>query len=86
MSEQVLFKNRRADCRPASLADYRAGGGYEALEKAVRTMTPDEVIKQVMDSGLRGRGGAGFPAGRKWSFVHKDAPHPRYIQCNTDEM
>ncbi|SMF13339.1 complex I 51 kDa subunit family protein [Desulfovibrio gilichinskyi] len=86
MSEQVLLKNRRADCRPAGFDEYRANGGYKALEKAVLTMSPDEVIKIVSDSGLRGRGGAGFPTGRKWSFVHKDAPHPRYIQCNTDEM
>ena len=86
MSEQVLLKNKREDGQPASIDDYRESGGYEALARVVRDMTPDEVIQTVLDSGLRGRGGAGFPAGRKWSFVHKDAPHPRYIQPNTDEM
>lgn len=86
MNERVMLKNQRSDCRPASIDEYRQSGGYEALEKAVRTMTPDEVTQMVIDSGLRGRGGAGFPAGKKWSFLHKDAPHPRYIQANTDEM
>lgn len=86
MSEQVLLKNKRADCKPATFEEYRESGGYNALERAVGSMTPEEVIQMVIDSGLRGRGGAGFPAGRKWSFLHKDAPHPRYIQSNTDEM
>lgn len=86
MSERVLLKNMRSDCGPVGFDEYRQLGGYEALERAVRTMTPDEVINMVTESGLRGRGGAGFPAGRKWGFVRKDAPHPRYIQSNTDEM
>ena len=69
-----------------SVEEYIAIGGYSALEKALFDMTPDEVIAEVTDSGLRGRGGAGFPAGKKWSqvAVHKDAP-VKYIVCNGDE-
>jgi NADH-quinone oxidoreductase subunit F len=59
--------------------------GYEALRKAVTTMTPNDVIEQVKASGLRGRGGAGFPTGMKWQFVLKDTPKPKYIACNADE-
>src|SRR5437867_11536021 len=59
--------------------------GYEALRAAVTTMKPNEVIERVKDSGLRGRGGAGFPTGLKWQFVLKDTPKPRYICCNADE-
>jgi len=59
--------------------------GYEALRTAVTTMKPNEVIERVKDSGLRGRGGAGFPTGLKWQFVLKDTPKPRYICCNADE-
>ena len=69
-----------------SIDEYIAVGGYTALEKALFDMTPDEIIKEVSDSGLRGRGGAGFPTGKKWSQVaaHKDAP-VKYIVCNGDE-
>ncbi len=62
---------------------YLADGGYEALKKALG-MAPEEVIEEVKKSGLRGRGGAGFPAGVKWSFVPKDV-FPRYLVCNADE-
>jgi NADH-quinone oxidoreductase subunit F len=64
---------------------YRAHGGYEGLKKAVMTMTPDDVISEVKKSALRGRGGAGFPTGMKWSFVPKDSPKPKYVVCNADE-
>ena len=69
----------------ARLDTYRRGGGYEALAAAIGTRTPDEVIEVVKASGLRGRGGAGFPTGLKWSFVPKQSPKPRYLVCNADE-
>ena len=69
-----------------SVEEYIAVGGYSALEKALFDMTPDEIIAEVSESGLRGRGGAGFPTGKKWAQVaaHKDAP-VKYIVCNGDE-
>ena len=69
-----------------SVEEYIAVGGYCALEKALFDMTPDEIIAEVSESGLRGRGGAGFPTGKKWAQVaaHKDAP-VKYIVCNGDE-
>jgi NADH-quinone oxidoreductase subunit F len=84
-SEQVLFKNRRPD-RPATIDEYRAGGGYEALIKAIRHLTPEGVRQQVLDSGLRGRGGAGYPAGKKWAGIPASGGFPRYVLPNTDEM
>jgi len=63
---------------------YRQHGGYAAVEKALR-MTPDEVVEEVKKSGLRGRGGAGFPTGMKWSFLAKPPGVPRYLVCNADE-
>ena len=60
-------------------------GAYQALEKALKQMTPDQIIDEVKRSSLRGRGGAGFPTGLKWSFVPKDSPKPRYVICNADE-
>jgi NADH-quinone oxidoreductase subunit F len=85
MYPQVLLQNRQPD-RIATLDEYRRSGGYEALEKALREHSPESLRQLVMDSGLTGRGGAGFPAGRKWMGVAKDAPFPRYIVSNADEM
>src|SRR6187455_1822068 len=64
---------------------YRKNGGYASVEKAIKTMTPDEVTEEVKKSGLRGRGGAGFPAGMKWSFLDRKSEKPRYLVCNADE-
>ena len=67
-----------------TLAFYEKTGGYQALKKALG-MTPESVIDAVKASGLRGRGGAGFPTGMKWQFVDKKSPNPKYICCNADE-
>ena len=64
---------------------YRKKGGYEAVEKALKTMTPDGVVEEVKKAGVRGRGGAGFPMGMKWSFLAKPEGVPRYLVCNADE-
>ncbi len=64
---------------------YLQHGGYEALRKAVGAHTPDQIVEMVKASGLRGRGGAGFPTGMKWQFVDKKSDKPRYIACNADE-
>ena len=82
---QILLKHTRpGQC--LSFEEYRSSGGFDALVKALRNMTPAEVQQNVIDSGLRGRGGAGFPTGKKWSFVPRDLPGPRYLICNCDEM
>jgi len=75
------FKNENSE----RLDVYRAHGGYEALKKAVTAMAPDDVINEVKKSALRGRGGAGFPTGMKWSFVPKASPKPKYVVFNADE-
>ncbi|MGR9184988.1 NADH-quinone oxidoreductase subunit NuoF [Rhizobium leguminosarum] len=84
MFEPVLLKNVAV---PDShlLSTYEAGGGYQALAKALREYTPDEVVNLVKQSNLRGRGGAGFPTGMKWSFVPKQVDKPKYLCCNADE-
>ena len=83
--EPVLIKHVRQP-NSFSLDFYRKNDlGYEALRKAVTTLQPNDVIEQVKASGLRGRGGAGFPTGMKWQFVLKDTPKPKYIACNADE-
>jgi NADH-quinone oxidoreductase subunit F len=69
---------------PLSLADYQAEGGYEAWKKALTSMTPEQVVEEVKASGLRGRGGAGFPTGTKWSFIPK-GPGAKYVAVNADE-
>jgi NADH-quinone oxidoreductase subunit F len=86
--ERPLTKNIRSDGEPPSLKEYEHAGGYEALRRALRELTPQAVTALVKDSNLNGRGGAGFPTGLKWSFVPMgdDAPHPKYLIANADEM
>jgi len=72
--------------RPWTLEGYRKSGGYEAWEKILREKTPHEkIIDEVKASGLRGRGGAGFPTGLKWSFMPRSSPVQKYVVCNSDE-
>src|SRR5437667_6550223 len=68
-----------------SLASYCADGGYRALTKALNEMAPEKVVDLVKTSGLRGRGGAGFPCGLKWTFLPKGHPGPIYMCINADE-
>src|SRR3982751_683740 len=64
---------------------YRREGGYRSVEKALKTLSPDAVTEEVKKSGLRGRGGAGFPTGMKWSFLAKPEGVPRHLVLNADE-
>lgn len=64
---------------------YQKQGGYETLGKALKNLSPDAIVEEVKKSGLRGRGGAGFPTGLKWSFLAKPEGVPRYLVCNADE-
>ena len=82
--EPVLLRN--IDLPDSHRLDvYRSRGGYRALEKALNQMKPAEVVEAVKASGLRGRGGAGFPCGVKWTFLPKDHPGPIYLCINADE-
>ncbi len=81
--DRVLTKNFEID-DSHTLETYRKGGGYEALKKAL-AMAPDQVTEEVKNSGLRGRGGAGFPSGMKWSFIPKNTGKPSYLCINADE-
>jgi len=84
MGKQILLKNIDVP----GLADfqvYRKLGGYSAVEKALKTLTPDQVTDEVKKSGLKGRGGAGFPTGMKWSFIDKQSEKAKYLVCNYDE-
>src|ERR1700724_3069582 len=82
--EPVLLR-RVGKPNSQSIETYLADGGYRALEKAVTTMTPEQVTEAVKASGLRGRGGAGFPTGLKWTFLPKNHPGPIYLAINADE-
>jgi len=68
-----------------TLPDYRARGGYATLEKVLRQMKPEDVTREVTASGIQGRGGAGFPAGRKWAVVNLNDGQPHYLCANADE-
>ncbi len=84
MGKKILLKN---DHIPGiqSYEVYRQRGGYASVEKALKTMTPETILDEVKKSGLRGRGGAGFPTGLKWSFLAKPEGVARYLVCNADE-
>src|SRR5882762_10950189 len=84
MGRQLLFEHIKVP-GIQSLEVYRRQGGYASVEKALKAMTPDAVTEEVKKSGLRGRGGAGFPAGMKWSFLDRKSEKPRYLVCNADE-
>ena len=82
--EKVLLRN--VDIPDShTLAVYRSRGGYQPWEEVVKNIRPEQLIEEIKASGLRGRGGAGFPTGMKWSFVPKDSPKPKYMVCNADE-
>ena len=85
MTNEVCFRTLHKD-RPWRLETYQSEGGYEALRKILSEKTAqEEIIDMVKQSGLRGRGGAGFPTGLKWSFINRTAPGDKYVVCNSDE-
>jgi len=84
-NEVVVITKRFGIPNSTKIDTYMQNGGYKALEKALKQMTPDSIIDEMKKSSLRGRGGAGFPTGMKWSFVPKDTSKPKYVLCNADE-
>jgi NADH:ubiquinone oxidoreductase subunit F (NADH-binding)/(2Fe-2S) ferredoxin/Pyruvate/2-oxoacid:ferredoxin oxidoreductase delta subunit len=81
---RVVLRNC-GEIDPNNIEDYLAVDGYQALGKALIEMTPEKVIDEVINSGLRGRGGAGFPAGKKWALTREVQDSPKYMVCNADE-
>ena len=81
--QQLLSQNRMVD--PCSIEDYIVAGGYSALTKVLNGIAPEEIIKEIKLSGLRGRGGGGFPTGRKWSECQEAPGDEKYVICNADE-
>ena len=82
--QRIILKNCGV-INPESIDSYLEVQGYQAIAKALQTMTPDQVIDEISRSGLRGRGGAGFPTGTKWSFARKSPGTEKYVICNADE-
>ncbi len=83
--QQRLVLQNCGHIDPEEISDYIANRGYQAIKKVVAEMSPEQVIEEVKKSGLRGRGGAGFPTGMKWQFVHQAGGDKKYVVCNADE-
>ncbi|MBI5183526.1 MAG: NADH-quinone oxidoreductase subunit NuoF [Nitrospinae bacterium] len=83
--ERYLTKNFTVPNSEVIKAYLNHGEGYKAMEKALKELSPEQIIEEIKRSGLRGRGGAGFPTGLKWSFMPRDNGRPKYICCNADE-
>ncbi|MFC2099359.1 NADH-ubiquinone oxidoreductase-F iron-sulfur binding region domain-containing protein [Candidatus Bipolaricaulota bacterium] len=81
--KNVLARSGLID--PCQIDGYLEHGGYEALTRALTEMTPEQILDEILQAGLRGRGGAGFPTGRKWGFVRASSGEPKYVVCNADE-
>ncbi len=79
----ILEQNKLID--PCNINDYIAQGGYSALIKVLTKMSPEEIIQEIKESGLRGRGGGGFPTGKKWEYCRNAEGNPKYVICNADE-
>jgi len=82
--KRLIFGDNRK-IRPTEIKDYIAIGGYSALAKVLYSMSPEEVIEEIKKSGLRGRGGGGFPTGKKWTYCKEAPGKPKYVICNADE-
>ena len=83
--QRLIALRNRGLIDPENIDEYIAREGYQALVKALTVMTPEEIITEIQDSGLRGRGGAGFPTGKKWEFARKAQGDEKYLVCNADE-
>ena len=84
-AEQRIVLERAGRIDPENIEEFIAENGYQGLGKALSEMTPDQVIETIEKSGLQGRGGAGFPTGRKWKFVRMAKGNKKYVVCNADE-
>ena len=84
MDEMRVLTAYINDPNQCSIETYERNGGYQALRKALATIKPNDLIEMIKQSGLRGRGGAGFSTGMKWGFIPKDS-NPKYVVCNADE-
>uniref|UniRef100_A0A7C6AG61 NADH-quinone oxidoreductase subunit NuoF n=1 Tax=candidate division WOR-3 bacterium TaxID=2052148 RepID=A0A7C6AG61_UNCW3 len=83
--QRLIVLRNRGRLDPENIEEYIAFDGYQALQKVLTSMKPEQVIEEIKKSGLRGRGGAGFPTGRKWELCRSAEGHPKYIICNGDE-
>ena len=84
LQERIALRNA-GHIAPGDILQYVGNGGYSGLNKALFNMDPEEVIKEITESGLRGRGGAAFPTGVKWGFLGRSPGPPKYSLCNCDE-
>ena len=85
MPEMRILMEHAEKPGQCDIETYESHGGYQAIRKAIPGIPPDQLIEMVKQSGLRGRGGAGFPTGLKWGFVPKNPNIPKYLVCNSDE-